>query len=134
MSSDQSGMRNAAGLRRVVVTGMGVIAPNGNGVRDFELALKKGQSGIRTQEIMIEKNFGCHVAGTPQGVEELAQATFPEEQLLAMNMSHRYCSLASLEAWQDAGLERPAGDSDEVDWDSGAILGTGIGGMDTTAE
>ncbi|MCH2187364.1 beta-ketoacyl-[acyl-carrier-protein] synthase family protein, partial [Myxococcota bacterium] len=51
--------------------------------------------------------------------------------LLAMNMSHRYASLASLEAWLDAGLERPARDGDSVDWDTGAILGTGIGGMDT---
>jgi 3-oxoacyl-(acyl-carrier-protein) synthase len=50
-----------------------------------------------------------------------------------MNMSHRYCSLASLEAWLDAGLERPSRDDDRVHWDTGAILGTGIGGMDTTA-
>ena len=33
--------------RRVVVTGMGVIAPNGNGLSDYELALRKGQSGLR---------------------------------------------------------------------------------------
>ena len=59
---------------------------------------------------------------------------FAEEELLAMNMSHRYASLAALEAWQDAGLERPARDTDEVDWDTGAILGTGIGGMDTIGE
>ena len=51
-----------------------------------------------------------------------------------MNMSHRYASLACLEAWLGAGLERPAGTSDEVDWDTGASLGTGIGGMDTTGE
>jgi len=120
--------------RRVVITGLGVIAPNGNGVRDFELALRKGSSGLRANEAMKEANFGCHVAGVPRGVDALAEEAFDEELLLAMNMSHRYSSLAVVEAWEDAGLERPARDDDRVDWDTGAILGTGIGGMDTTAE
>ena len=118
--------------RRVVITGLGVIAPNGNGVRDFELALRKGRSGLRYNEQMEASKFACRVAGVPQGVDELAEATFEQDELLAMNMSHRYASLASVEAWLDAGLERPSRDDDRVDWDTGAILGTGIGGMDTT--
>jgi len=120
--------------RRVVVTGLGVIAPNGNGLREFELALRKGRSGIRRHPKMEEAKFACQVAGTPQGIDALAEASFAEDELLVMNMSHRYGALASLEAWGDAGLERPPRDGDEVDWDTGAILGTGIGGMDTTAE
>jgi 3-oxoacyl-(acyl-carrier-protein) synthase len=119
--------------RRVVVTGLGVIAPNGNGLRDFELALRKGQSGIRYQAKMEECKFGCRVAGSPEGVDALAEAQFAEDELMAMNMSHRYASLAALEAWTDAGLERPGCDDDRVDWDAGAVVGTGIGGMDTTA-
>jgi 3-oxoacyl-(acyl-carrier-protein) synthase len=120
--------------RRVVVTGLGVLAPNANGVADFELALRKGRSGLRTNEAMAEHGFRSHVAGVPQGVDALAEATFDEDELLAMNSSHRLASLAALEAWSDAGLERPARESDAVDWETGAILGTGIGGMDTTAE
>lgn len=120
-------------MRRVVVTGLGVIAPNGNGTSEFESALRKGRSGIRFQQIMADCGFGSHVAGTPVGVDALAEATFPEEELMAMNMSHRFASLAAVEAWKSAGLEVPASDSG-VDWDTGAILGTGIGGMDTTAE
>ncbi|MCZ6465631.1 MAG: beta-ketoacyl-[acyl-carrier-protein] synthase family protein [Proteobacteria bacterium] len=119
--------------RRVVVTGLGVVAPNANGVRDFELALRKGRSGIRSVEVMAEQGFGCRVGGVPQGVDELAESSFEEDELLTMNMSHRYASLASVEAWTDAGLERPAREDDRVDWDSGTILGTGIGGMDTIA-
>ena len=118
--------------RRVVVTGLGVIAPNGNGTRDFEMALRKGQSGIRYQEIMEETKFACRVAGVPQGVDELAEASFSEDLLMAMNMSHRYAALAALEAWTDAGLERTAADDDYVHWETGAIVGTGVGGMDTT--
>jgi len=119
--------------RRVVITGIGVIAPNANGVQDFELALRKGRSGLRNIPEMKEAGFGCQVAGVPQGVDELAEASFGQDELMAMNMSHRYASLAALEAWSDAGLERPAHDDDRVNWDTGAILGTGIGGMDTTA-
>ncbi len=126
-------MKDAMGRKRVVVTGMGVIAPNGNGVAAFEEALRKGKSGLRHHDAMEEANFGCTVAGTPEGVDELCEATFREEELLAMNMNHRYSSLAALEAWKDAGLVVPEFGSDEVDWRSGAILGTGIGGMDTIA-
>jgi 3-oxoacyl-(acyl-carrier-protein) synthase len=120
--------------RRVVITGLGVIAPNANGSRDFELALRKGQSGIRYQPVMEEKGFACRVAGVPRGIEELAAAAFREELLMAMNGSHRYASLAALEAWQDAGFAVPDAEDDRVDWDAGCIVGTGIGGMDTTAE
>ena len=44
----------------------------------------------------------------PQGVDELASRAFDEDELLAMNSSHRFARLAALEAWQDAGLARPA--------------------------
>ena len=119
--------------RRVVITGLGIIAPNANGVADFELALRKGRSGLRKIPEMEEAGFGCRVAGVPTGVDELAAANFGEDELMAMNMSHRYASLATLECWNDAGFERPAHDDERVNWETGAILGTGIGGMDTTA-
>ena len=119
---------------RVVVTGIGVIAPNGNGVEAFRAALKAGRSGIRRQESMVEHKFACQVAGSPVGADELAEQAFGSDELLAMNQSHRFASLACVEAWQDAGFERPDPADDRVDWDTGAVLGTGVGGMDTTAE
>ncbi|MAI79987.1 MAG: beta-ketoacyl-ACP synthase [Deltaproteobacteria bacterium] len=120
--------------RKVVITGLGVVAPNASNAVDFEAAIRKGQSGIRHVEAMATSKFGCRVGGVPQGIDALVAAEFPEDELLAMNMSHRYASLASLEAWLDAGLPRPDREDPSVDWDSGAILGTGIGGMDTTGE
>jgi 3-oxoacyl-(acyl-carrier-protein) synthase len=120
--------------RRVVVTGAGVIAPNANGVDDFELALRKGRSGIRRHERMAELGFASCVAGVPQGTDEMAAASFDEDLLRAMNSSHRFAALAALEAWRDAGLRVPGAREEAVDWDTGAILGTGIGGMDTIAE
>jgi 3-oxoacyl-(acyl-carrier-protein) synthase len=118
-------------IHRVVVTGMGVVAPNANGVRDFELAIRKGQSGLRANAAMEESGFACRVAGVPQGVDAIAESMFEPDLLLAMNSAHRYAAVAAVDAWTDAGLERPALEDDRVDWDSGAVLGTGVGGMDT---
>jgi len=115
------------------VTGAGVIAPNANGVTDFELALRKGRSGIRRHEKMEELGFASVVAGVPQGTDELAANAFDEDLLRAMNSSHRFAALASLEAWRDASLAVPVGDT-ATDWDTGAVIGTGIGGMDTIGE
>jgi 3-oxoacyl-(acyl-carrier-protein) synthase len=120
-------------MTRVVITGLGVVAPNANSVADFEIALRKGRSGIRTNEDMVEANFASQVAGVPQGVDEIAESYFAEELLRAMNMSHRYAAIAALDAWKDAQLEVPAPDDERVNWDTGAVLGTGIGGMDTIA-
>jgi 3-oxoacyl-(acyl-carrier-protein) synthase len=120
--------------RTVVVTGLGVLAPNANGVADFELALRKGRSGLRANAAMAEHGFRCQVAGVPEGIDALAEASFGEDELSAMNSGHRLAALASLEAWKDAGLAPPARGDGSVDWDCGAVLGTGIGGMDTIAE
>ena len=59
-------MSERAAEQRVVVTGLGVVAPNGNGLGDFELALRKGRSGIRFSEDMEEHGFACQVVGVPQ--------------------------------------------------------------------
>ncbi len=120
--------------RRVVVTGLGVVAPNANGVHDFEMALRKGRSGLRRIESMVEAGFGCQVAGVPEGVDALAESMFEPDELLAMNTAHRYAAIAAVDAWTDAGLARPERDDDRVDWEAGAVLGTGIGGMDTIGE
>jgi 3-oxoacyl-(acyl-carrier-protein) synthase len=118
---------------RVVVTGLGVVAPNGNGKDAFALALREGRSGIRFLPHLKEANFGCQVAGVPEGVDEIARGVLGEADLFAMNSGMVYVALAAIEAWADAGLPRPAEGADDVDWDSGAIIGTASGGMDTIA-
>jgi 3-oxoacyl-(acyl-carrier-protein) synthase len=120
--------------RRVVVTGVGVVAPNGIGVEAFTRALREGRSGIRAVPRLRELGFGCQVAGVPEGADARVDERFDEDDRLAMNSNHRYACLAALEAWETAGLRRPERGDDAVDWDAGAILGTGIGGMDTIGE
>jgi 3-oxoacyl-(acyl-carrier-protein) synthase len=120
--------------QRVVVTGMGVIAPNANSVSDFEAALREGRSGIRAMELLAQLSFGCRVAGVPQGVDALVKSYFSDEELLAMNSNLRFAGIAAIDAWHDAGLVRPQPSDDAVDWETGAILGTGTGGLDTMGE
>jgi 3-oxoacyl-(acyl-carrier-protein) synthase len=119
---------------RVVVTGMGVVAPNGVGLNQYSQALRAGKSGIRHIPVMEEYKFGCTVGGIPQGVDAIAEDYFTAEDLMAMNTSHRYGCIAAVDAWTDAGFERPSRDDDEVFWDTGAVIGSGIGGLDTAGE
>ncbi|GMU58461.1 MAG: 3-oxoacyl-[acyl-carrier-protein] synthase 2 [Myxococcaceae bacterium] len=117
--------------RRVVVTGMGVLAPNAHGLEAFAGALRAGKSGIRFHQHLADAKFGCQVGGIPEGVDELQGRYLSQEELLAMNPNMVYAAIAAIDAWTDAGLERS---TEKVDWDTGAIIGTGIGGIDTIAE
>jgi len=119
---------------RVVVTGLGVIAPNGNGKEAFANALRECKSGIRFGPELRDGGLACQVSGVPQGIEELCEKNFTEEERRLSNHFVTYACLAALDAWQDAGLRRPPADSDEVDWDSGAIVGTGCGAVEIMAE
>jgi len=118
----------------VVVTGLGVLAPNAHGLAAFAGALREGKSGIAFHQHLADANFGCQVGGIPQNVDTLQKEYLTDEELLAMNPNMIYAAIAALDAFKDAGLERKPADLDEVDWDTGAIIGTGIGGIDTIAE
>ncbi|MFT3835847.1 MAG: beta-ketoacyl-[acyl-carrier-protein] synthase family protein [Myxococcaceae bacterium] len=120
--------------KRVVVTGLGVLAPNGHGLPAFTAALKEGKSGIKHHAHLAEAKFACQVGGIPENVEEIQKKYLTDEELFAMNPNMIYAAIAAIDAWTDAGLKRPAAGDDTVDWDTGAIIGTGIGGIDTIAE
>lgn len=116
--------------RRVVITGMGIITSNAHGLTEFEEALRQSKSGIRFIPELEELKFGCRVGGIPENVKEIYPKYFTEEDLLAMNEAMCYSGIACIDAWKDAGLELPERDSTEVQWDTGAIVGAGLGGMD----
>jgi 3-oxoacyl-(acyl-carrier-protein) synthase len=120
--------------RRVVVTGLGVVAPNGVGLDRFETALREGRSGIRAHEMMKDRGFACQVAGVPEGVDELRKSYFSEEELVAMNSGMTFAGMAAVDAFRDAGLPLPKWDQDILHEDTGAIVGTGIGGLETFAD
>ncbi len=119
--------------KRVVITGMGVAAPNAHGLDNFEKALREGLSGIRFQPLLADLKFGCQIAGVPENFEAIRKSYFDREKLMSINDNIGYASVSAVDAWTDAGFSMPDADDDTVDWDTGVIAGSGIGGMDTIA-
>lgn len=112
---------------RVVITGMGVVAPNAVGVSAFAKALHQQTSGIRFDSQLAQLNFGCRVAGTPQITEKELAQNFTPLQLRGLKASGLvYGVIAGKEAFHDAGLEiaRPEKAFPEL----GIIFGTGQSG------
>jgi len=111
-------------MRRVVVTGIGVVAPNGENITTFLNALQQGVSGIRFYEELEELNFRCQVGGIPEIDESILEDYFSRGTMKGLRSSLiKYGCLASIEAYLDAGLEI---DKDKVDWDTGCIYGSSI--------
>lgn len=118
---------------RVVVTGMGVAAPNAHGLDNFEKALREGRSGIRFLPLLQQLNFSCQIAGVPENFDQVRKSYFDHEKLLSINDNIGYASVSAVDAWRDAGFQLPGNDDETVDWDTGVIAGSGVGGMDTIA-
>lgn len=114
---------------RVVVTGLGVVAPNGNNLADFTHAIKNGLSGIKFDEELAALNFSCHISGKPHLSAERIQNYFAELELKNLDSTGiLYGVIAGMDAWADAGLA--LNESDEPFFDYGTIFGTGTLGVD----
>jgi len=120
--------------KRVVITGMGVAAPNAHGLDNFEQALREGRSGIRFIPKLEELKFGCQIAGAPENFDNIRKKYFDHEKLMSINDNIGYASVSAVDAWTDAGFSTPDGNDNTVDWDTGVIAGSGIGGMDTIVQ
>ena len=119
--------------RRVVITGLGVCAPNGVGVKDFTEALMNGKSGIRHQSKLEELEFGCQVAAEPLIKDNVLNNYFTPLQLRGLNATGIvYGVIAGQDAWSDAGLDKNT--SNEPSWERGVLFGTGILGVDKFRE
>jgi len=108
---------------------MGVVASNGIGVNNFENALRNGKSGIRHWDEMKELNLRCQIGGAPDIDSIDLSDHLP--RLLAEKLTNKgiiYACLSGLEAWKDAGLEP---NEDEVDFDTGMIMGAGALSFDS---
>ncbi len=117
--------------RRVVITGLGVVAPNGVGLSAFTNALKNGTSGIQYYEELKELGFSCCIGGIPTVSEELKRNYFTELQLRGFKSSGiLYGCMAGMDAWKAAGLSI----QDTPDYDSGTIFGAGTSGVEKFRE
>ncbi|WP_448137953.1 beta-ketoacyl-[acyl-carrier-protein] synthase family protein [Sphingobacterium siyangense] len=120
-------------MKRVVITGLGVVAPNGVGVPAFTQALKEGISGVR-HDVQLEKlQFSCQIAGMPQVSDDLKRQYFTELELRGFNSTGiLYGVIAGMEAWTNAGF--PIALNSVPDWDSGTVFGSGTSGIDKFRE
>jgi 3-oxoacyl-(acyl-carrier-protein) synthase len=118
---------------RVVITGLGVVAPNGVGVSEFTEALKNGKSGIEFHQELKDLNFSCQIGGIPNISEDLTSKYFTDLQLRGFNSSGiLYGCIAGIDAWEDAGFEMKS--NSELDYDTGLIFGTGTSGVEKFRE
>ncbi|MDT0651520.1 beta-ketoacyl-[acyl-carrier-protein] synthase family protein [Autumnicola edwardsiae] len=119
--------------KRVVITGLGVAAPNGVGIEAFESAIRNGKSGITFHPQLEELNFSCQIGGKPQISEEKIKEYFSPLQLRGLNSSGIvYGVISGTDAWKDAGLD--ISEEETPDWDSGIVFGTGILGVNKFRE
>ncbi|MEQ9426681.1 MAG: beta-ketoacyl-[acyl-carrier-protein] synthase family protein [Cyclobacteriaceae bacterium] len=113
--------------RRVVITGLGVVSPNGIGLTEFEESIKTGKSGIKYNEKLDELKFACQISAIPEVTDELkAKYYSPLFLKFIENKAIIFGGIAGIDAWRHAGLEP----FDDTDWDSGVIFGCGSLAMD----
>ena len=119
--------------RRVVITGMGVAAPNGVGLENFNQSMMGGVSGITFHQDLADLNFSCQIAGKPEISEELIAQYFTALQLRGLKSSGIiYGVIAGVDAWKDAGFSTEK--QEKADYDKGIIFGSGILGTEKFRE
>ncbi|WP_250655083.1 beta-ketoacyl-ACP synthase I [Alkalimarinus coralli] len=88
-------------MRRVVVTGMGIVSCLGNTKEDVLKSLKEGRSGIRFNESYHEKGFKSQISGSV----DIDKASLIDRKLLRfMGDSSAFAYIAMQQAIQDSGL------------------------------
>jgi 3-oxoacyl-[acyl-carrier-protein] synthase II len=122
-------------MRRVVVTGLGLVTPLGTGVAHVWHQLLEGRSGIRRIESFDTSDLGTRIAGqVPRGsgAGELdLEALFDAKERRRLDDFILYAIAASSEAITDAGFA-PASDAERER--AGVLFGSGIGGLPAIAE
>lgn len=123
-------------MRRVVVTGLGMVTPLASGVDDTWERLLNGQSGAGTISRFdadhLATNYACEI---PRG--DGSNGTFNPDDWMAPKEARKvdefilYGMAAATEAVRDAGWEPQ---DDEAKERTGVMIGSGIGGLQTIAE
>ncbi len=123
-------------MRRVVVTGLGMVSPLANGVEATWKRLIEGQSGIGNITVFDAAEFPCRIAGeVPLG--DGSDGTFNPDDWMAAKDRRRVDNFilfgvaAAMQACRDAGWEDPG---EEECLRTGVMIGAGIGGLNWIAE
>ena len=105
-------------MRRVVITGLGVISPIGNNAEEVTRSLQAGKSGIGRMDSFVEHNFKCHVGGKPT-VDPAEHVDKRVYRFMSEGAGWNY--MAMEQAIADAGLE----ENDISHPRTGIIMGSG---------
>ena len=105
-------------MRRVVITGLGIVSPLGNNAGEVEASLRAGRSGIVFAPEYAERGFRCHVHGVPQIVLE---DHIDKRNLRFMGAGAAYNFLAMEQAVKDSGLPENEVSNERT----GLIMGSG---------
>ena len=121
-------------MKKVVITGMGIVCPVGTGIDFAWNNLLKGKSGIRKITEFDTEDIASKIAGIPQRGTEPGDfnpdSVIDVREQRKMDLSIIYGLTAAHEALQDAGLAEYDGDKDRV----GVAVGSGVGGLSTIAD
>ncbi|GAC1429312.1 MAG: beta-ketoacyl-ACP synthase II [Terriglobales bacterium] len=118
-------------LPRVVITGMGVVSPNGIGKEAFCRAILEGKSGVKRISRFDPSDLPVHIAGEIPDFDEPAWIDARERKHVSRVVP--LAVAASHEAIQDAGLD-PSAMSMDQKREIGVILGTGGGAQEFSEE
>ena len=108
---------------RVVITGLGLVAPNGNTVADSWKSTVNGVSGIGPITAFDASDFSVRIAGEISDFDVTDYLSTKEAR--KMDPFIHYGMAAAIEAIEDSGLEINDANAKRV----GAIIGSGIGGL-----
>ena len=105
-------------MRRVVVTGMGIVSSIGNNTQEVLASLREARSGVVFAEKYAELGFRCQVHGAPNLAWE---AMVPRKARRFMEDGVGWCFVSMEQAIRDAGLDA----KDVVNERTGIIMGSG---------
>ncbi|WP_199541502.1 beta-ketoacyl synthase N-terminal-like domain-containing protein [Paraburkholderia kururiensis] len=112
----------STGMRRVVVTGMGIVSCLGNTLDEVSARLRAGRGGIVRVEAWRERGFASQVAGVASVAQE---PPFERKLERFMGDTARFACHAARSAIADAGLDVAALRTPRA----GAVIGSGVGAM-----
>ena len=113
--------------RRVVITGMGVVTPVGNGIETFWSNLKNGVSGIRTIDAFDTTGYDCKIGGQVRDFDPKQFFKNPKDVRRTDRFTHLAMAAAKM-ALADSGIDM---DNLKERDRFGVIVSTGIGGLKT---
>ena len=111
--------------RKVVVTGLGALAPNGNTLSKYWDALISGKSGIRKIKSFDAESLNVKIAGELKDFDP--QAYFNRKDVRKLDPFTIYHIISAEEAISRSELDLEKENLDRI----GVIIGTGIGGIQT---